>query len=277
MLIGLSLGQVGSWLGHPVAVPAALLGGLLGVLTAILLSRAVTSALARVMTSRGGRILGAVIVSLTTLVPLGLNLLLTTGSVTADIGSFDATRSATVASWTPVGWAWALPFDVATGRWGSAALHLGLAVTFIAVLWAVWVGQLERAVTSPLTSFRGPADRSRSPAPGPARHLSHGDDRGAAGPRVVPRQPARRHRPAHRRAPGLLRRPGGAHRHAGAGWRRRGDPGGLRRAHPDERPRVRRTRVVGCTSPSGARGRTGWAARSPPPSSSGRWSSSRMP
>lgn len=155
MLIGLALGQVGSWLGHPVAVPAALLGALLGVLTAILLSRAVTSALARVMTSRGGRILGAVIVSLTTLVPLGLNLLLTTGSVTADIVSFDATRSATVASWTPVGWAWALPFDVATGRWGSAALHLGLAVTFIAVLWAVWVGQLERAVTSPLTSSGG--------------------------------------------------------------------------------------------------------------------------
>ena len=52
MLCGLALAQVGSWLGHPAAVPAALVGGVLGVLTAVLLSRAVTSSLARVMTTR---------------------------------------------------------------------------------------------------------------------------------------------------------------------------------------------------------------------------------
>ena len=96
----------------------------LGVLTAVLLSRAVTSALARVMTTRVGRVLGAVVVSLVTLLPLGLNLLLATGSLAADLATFDATRSAQVASWTPVGWAWGLPFDVATGRWGTAAVHL---------------------------------------------------------------------------------------------------------------------------------------------------------
>ena len=92
MLIGLALAQVGSWLAHPAAVPAALLGGVLGVLTAILLSRAVTSALARVMTTRVGRVLGAAVVAVVTLIPLTMNTLLTTGSLGADLSSFDATQ-----------------------------------------------------------------------------------------------------------------------------------------------------------------------------------------
>lgn len=155
MLSGLALAQVGSWWGHPAAVPAAVVAGVLGVLTAILLSRAVTSALARVMTTRGGRVLGALVVSLMTLVPLGLNLLLTTDTVFAQISAFDAQRSAVAASWTPFGWAWALPFDVATGRWGAAVVHLVLAVGFVVSLYAVWVRLLARTLTSPLTSSGG--------------------------------------------------------------------------------------------------------------------------
>lgn len=155
MLCALALAQVGAWAATPATAVAALVAAVLGVLTAVLLSRAVTSALARVMTSRFGRILGAFVVSLVTLVPLGFNLLLTTGSIAADLTTFDATRSAQVASWTPVGWAWGLPFDVATGRWGAAAAHLVLALGFLAVLWWVWVGQLRRTLTSPLTSSGG--------------------------------------------------------------------------------------------------------------------------
>ncbi|HEU5242583.1 MAG TPA: hypothetical protein VFU25_11230 [Ornithinibacter sp.] len=155
MLCGLALAQAGAWATRPAAVVAALVAAVLGVLTAVLLSRAVTSALARVMTSRGGRVAGAFVVALVTLVPLGLNLLLTTGSLAADLSTFDATRSATVASWTPFGWAWGLPFDVATGRWASAAVHLALAVGFVVALHAVWVRQLERTLTAPPTSSGG--------------------------------------------------------------------------------------------------------------------------
>lgn len=155
LLCGLALAQVGSWLGHPAAVPAALVGAVLGVLTAILLSRTLTSALARVMTTRVGRVLGAVVVALLTLVPLGMNLLLMTGSVVTDISSFDASRSAVAASWTPFGWAWALPFDVATGRWGAALVHLALALGLIAGLHLLWVRALARNLTSPLTSSGG--------------------------------------------------------------------------------------------------------------------------
>lgn len=155
MLIALSLAQVVSWAGHPAAVPAAALAAALGVLTAVLLSRTVTSALAKVMTSRTGRLLGAVVVSLVTLLPLAFNVLVMTGSLTSDLGTFDATRSATIASWTPVGWAWALPFDVATGRWLSAAVHLALALALIGGLWTAWVRLLGRTLTSPLSSSGG--------------------------------------------------------------------------------------------------------------------------
>jgi ABC-2 type transport system permease protein len=155
LLCGLALAQVAAWGGHPAALPAALLAAVLGTVTAVLLSRAATSLLARVMTNRTGRMVGALVVSLVTLLPLVLNLVLTTGSVSADLASFDATRSATVASWTPVGWAWGLPFDVAAGRWGAAAVHAILAVALIALLWRVWVRQLERSLTSPMTTGGG--------------------------------------------------------------------------------------------------------------------------
>ncbi len=155
LLGGLALAQVGSWFGYPAAVAAALVAAVLGVLTAILLSRVVTSALARVMTTRGGRLFGAVVVSAFTLVPLGMNLLLTTSSNDTDATTFDATRAAVLASWTPFGWAWALPFDVATGRWAAAAAHLVLAVGFVAGLAVVWVRLLARTLTSPLTSSGG--------------------------------------------------------------------------------------------------------------------------
>jgi ABC-2 type transport system permease protein len=155
MLSVLALAQVLAWARYPPAVPAALVAAVLGTLTAILLSRSATSLLARVMTSRGGRLVGALVVSLVTLLPLALNLALTTGSMASDLATFDATRSATVASWTPFGWAWGLPFDVAAGRWGAAAVHLCLAVALVALLWWTWVRQLDRSLTSPMTSGGG--------------------------------------------------------------------------------------------------------------------------
>jgi ABC-2 type transport system permease protein len=155
MLVGLAVAQVLAWARQPAALPAALLAAVLGTATAILISRAATSLLARIMTDRIGRFVGAVVVSLVTLLPLGLNLLLTTSTLDSDLRTFDARRSAELAGWTPVGWAWVLPFDVASGRWGAAAVHLGLAAALVGGLMWVWVRQLDRALTSPMTSGGG--------------------------------------------------------------------------------------------------------------------------
>ena len=246
-------------------------------LTAILFSRAVTSALAAVMTTRAGRVLGAVVVSLVTLLPLGLNLLLTTGSLAADLSSFDATRSATVASWTPVGWAWALPFDVATGRWGTAAVHLALALLLIAALWVVWVRRLDRTLTSPLTSAGG-------------QRIGHG----RLLPAVLGTSPtatvaARRIRAWYRdsRLVGIALRTAvlpvffvaqavltGMPGLAGVGVVTLAVFAGLTLMNDlaFDGPAWWLHVAVGVRG-----GRTGWVGRSPPPSSSARWSSSRMP
>ncbi|PKW25943.1 hypothetical protein [Phycicoccus duodecadis] len=155
MLIGLAFFQVLAWLSAPVAVPAAALAAVLGTVTAVVASRAVTTLLARVMTTRTGRLVGAAIVSLTTLLPLSLNLAVARGQRIDALFAFDAGPVARAASWFPTGWAWALPFDVAGGRWLLAAVHLVLALVLLAVLWRVWVRQLERVLTSPLTSSGG--------------------------------------------------------------------------------------------------------------------------
>ncbi len=155
MLCGLALAQVVAWAGHPAALPAAVVAAVLGTATAILVSRAVTSLLARIMTGRTGRLVGAFAVSLVTLLPLALNLLITTGSLGRDLRSFDASRSAELAGWTPVGWVWSLPYDVATGRVWTAVVHLALAGALLALLWVVWVRQLGRSLTSPMTSGGG--------------------------------------------------------------------------------------------------------------------------
>jgi ABC-2 type transport system permease protein len=155
LLCGLALAQVVAWAGHPAALPAALLAAVLGTATAVLLSRASTSLLARVMTGRTGRLLGALAVSLVTLLPLALNVAVSSGSLGSDLRGFDARRSAELTGWTPVGWAWSLPYDVATGRWWTAAAHLALGVALAALLWWVWVRQLDRSLTSPMTSGGG--------------------------------------------------------------------------------------------------------------------------
>jgi ABC-2 type transport system permease protein len=155
MLVGLAVAQVLAWARQPAALPAALLAAVLGTATAILISRAVTSVLARLMTNRTGRFLGALMVSLVTLLPLALNLLVTTSTLVADLRTFDARRSAELAGWTPVGWAWVLPYDAAAGLWGAAAVHFALSVTLVVGLWWVWVRQLDRSLTSPMTNGGG--------------------------------------------------------------------------------------------------------------------------
>ena len=155
MLVLVALAQTVAWARGPVVYLAALVAAVLGCLTAVLGSRAVTSVLAGVMRTRGGRTLGAVVVALVTLLPLGLNLLVSTDRLGTDLATFDARDAAATASWTPVGWAWALPFDVVSGRWGAALAHLLLATALVGLLWWAWTAQLERVLTSPPTSSGG--------------------------------------------------------------------------------------------------------------------------
>ena len=228
------------------------------------------------MTTRVGRVLGAVVVSAVTLVPLGMNLLLTTGSLGTDLAlvrrdplrrrSRRGRRSAgpgRCRSTSPPGAGGRAPCAprARRGLRRRALGGLGAAAGAHPHLAAHELGR--------------PADRAR-PASCPP----------LLGTSPTATIAARRVRAWYRdsRLVGIALRtavlpvffvaPGGGHGHPGAGRHRHRHAGGVRRAHPDERPRLRRPRLVAARRRRGARaGRTGWAARSPRPWSSGRSSS----
>ncbi len=63
--------------------------------------------------------------------------------------------SAVVLSWTPFGWAWAMPADVARGQWLYAVAHLLLALALVAALWRGWEYFLAARLTEPLEQVSG--------------------------------------------------------------------------------------------------------------------------
>ena len=63
--------------------------------------------------------------------------------------------AATLASWTPFGWAWAVPADVAAGRWLLAGVRLLLAVAFVVPAVAGPGALPHKRLTEPLEAARG--------------------------------------------------------------------------------------------------------------------------
>ena len=133
-----------------------------GVATCFLLSRAGTAAFASVLSSRRFRDFAFVGLALLGMA-FGVGANLIAGLVDGDLAGLRVVLAdaATVAGWTPFGWAWAVPAEVAQGRWLAALLRLVLAVAFVALLWWGWQHYLDRRLTEPLEASRG-AGRVRS-------------------------------------------------------------------------------------------------------------------
>ena len=151
-----ALGLLASWsrgvgplLATVVAIP-------IGVATCFLLSRAGTAAFSAVLSSRRFRDFAFVgLAGLGLVFGVGANLV--GGLLGQGVDRFRTLLSdaATLASWTPFGWAWAVPADVASGRWLLAGLRLLLAVAFVVLLWLVWGHYLGKRLTEPLEAARG--------------------------------------------------------------------------------------------------------------------------
>jgi ABC-2 type transport system permease protein len=131
------------------AVGVGLLAAGCGVLACVLVSRIVTSAAAAVLDSRRGRDLAG-IGGLALFVAIGPVLGLTDGFTVSRAG---LVRAADVLAWTPLGWAWAAPGDVATGHAGTGVLRLLLAAALCGGLFVAW----ERLLTSVLRNPRSTA------------------------------------------------------------------------------------------------------------------------
>jgi len=65
--------------------------------------------------------------------------------------------AATLAGWSPFGWAWAVPAALARGEWLGAGLRLVLAVALAVALWWVWGFYLAQRLTSPIETGGGSA------------------------------------------------------------------------------------------------------------------------
>lgn len=134
------------WSRSVLALAAALVGAVLAVVTAVVLSRAVSSLLARSMWKRRSRFAVIMVLPLLYLIPATVNLFLLSGNRAGS--TRDLVQGARVAAWTPFGWAWAMPWQIARGAYGLALLDLALAAVFLAVLVVLW----ERVLNVELTS-----------------------------------------------------------------------------------------------------------------------------
>ncbi len=134
-----------AWAGFPLAAGVALLCAGPAVALCVVSSRLVSTVLTLFAASRRLREIGRLFLLLPVLLlgPLMAGLLLV-----ADWSAGFADTLAVVAGWTPAGFFWAAPADVADGRYGSAALRMILGAATIAVLVWGWKSAVERTLVT---------------------------------------------------------------------------------------------------------------------------------
>lgn len=139
-------GTVVAWSHSLLATLVAVVAAAVGVLTCVTLSRWVSALATTAVSSRRGRDLAGVL-GVLLLVAIG-----PAGSLLEGVGDDPEATLGTLArviAWTPLGWVWAAPGDVAAGDVGIGLLRLVLGLGFLGVLWTLWVGAVRRQVQDP--------------------------------------------------------------------------------------------------------------------------------
>lgn len=164
-LLLVSAGLVVAHSSSPSGLVAALLAVPLGALTCVVLSRALTTALAGALGRRRARENVAAIIAFTGMfIGIGMQVIgrLIAGWVDANDDPGAAARGyAEVVGWTPFGWAWAVPGDIGQGRLVVGLIRLVLAAGFAAALVAWWRWALTRALVAPAVG-QGDSEKVRS-------------------------------------------------------------------------------------------------------------------
>ncbi|MFC8681891.1 hypothetical protein ACFT30_10235 [Microbacterium ureisolvens] len=141
-----ALATVATWAHWPAAVGAWLVSTPVAVLTAVVASRAVSTVASGVGSGRRFREVAGILI----FIPLIL-----AGPIIVGLASGVAVNAATLAEvvpllgWTPLGAAWAVPADAATGDLGAAAAKLLIALVTLAALWLLWRAALARSLVRP--------------------------------------------------------------------------------------------------------------------------------
>lgn len=163
----LGIGYVWAWSTSPDTLLAALVGLLLGVATCLVSARALAAALTGVLRRRRGRELVMLLMvfamfALTEVLGQARNELaldVLAAGVPTTLRYFDfvltqwvanAAPVANVVAWTPFGWAWALPWAVASGRLATGLVWGGLALLWLGLMGWMWVTRLNKTLASSL-------------------------------------------------------------------------------------------------------------------------------
>ncbi len=150
-----AIGVAFAWWRTPLALLAALIGGILALLICVVGSRATTSALAPLIESRRYRelvtVAGVVLLMLLSPAIVWVSTSLETAS---ENGSSDAVgdvlgQLAQLVGWTPLGAPWAVAVAVHESDWLGALARLGISLVTLGGLWWVWDKALARAMVTP--------------------------------------------------------------------------------------------------------------------------------
>ncbi|ALV45894.1 transporter [Arthrobacter alpinus] len=141
-----SIGTAASWWKHPLAGLVALVCGVLGALTCIAASRAITAASASLASSRRFKDFSGIVLLLP-LMFLG-PIITSVADGVSNLREYLPALADTV-SWTPLGAIWAVPAEVAQGHFGAAGLKFLIAIGTLGVLIWVWKVCLSRALVTP--------------------------------------------------------------------------------------------------------------------------------
>ncbi|MCT9001905.1 hypothetical protein [Microbacterium memoriense] len=154
-----SLATVIVWIAWPAAALVAVPAALVGVVTCVVATRLMVALSAGLGGSRRGReLIGTVVLAVLIMTGPILTGVLALISGTNDLGSRFA-QAAAVLSWTPLGAAWAVPADIATGDVLTAAAKAVIALATLVVVWLLWARALERSTSAP----GRPATRAAKP------------------------------------------------------------------------------------------------------------------
>ena len=151
------------WATDPLLTITGIASTALGVVTGMLAGRILVTSLSRWLAARRSRDLLYVVLLLGLIAISWGGPLLSRGMFNLDLNREAIELVGDAAGWSPMGWAWSLPADLAAGRSGVAALRLALALVLLAAMIWLWSRQLDRALTSPLPSAGSGAPTVSSP------------------------------------------------------------------------------------------------------------------
>lgn len=158
VLIGAAIG-----IGVPLSVlPVALVCAALQLLLCVILSRAASTAMSGLMSSRRGRDLGMAVGLGVFLLYLGFVAVVNNPGSDGSALQSGVQRTASVLQWTPPGALAALPGQIADGAWLRAAISAVIAVAALALAWWWWSVALSRSLTTVPSTTAGSAPAGSS-------------------------------------------------------------------------------------------------------------------